>query len=151
MVCLGNICRSPLADGLLRDKIAKRNLPHLVDSAGTSAHHVGHKPDSRMIQTALHYGLDISTLRARQFVVTDFDAFDLIYVMDKENLRNVSKLARNHNDLSKVSLILNLLEATDQEVPDPYYGGAAGFHHVYALLDRATDQLIHTLTTHENR
>ncbi len=104
-----------------------------------------------MIQTALQYGLDISTLRARQFVVTDFDAFDLIYVMDKENLRNVSKLARNHDDLSKVSLILNLLEATDQEVPDPYYGGAAGFQHVYALLDRATDQLIHTLTTHENR
>lgn len=151
MVCLGNICRSPLADGLLRDKIAKRNLPHLVDSAGTSAHHVGQKPDSRMIQTAKEFGLDISTLRARQFVVSDFDEFDLIYVMDKENLRNVSKLSRNKEDLSKVSLILNLLEATDHEVPDPYYGGAAGFQHVYSLLDRATDQLIHTLTTHENR
>ena len=151
MVCLGNICRSPLADGLLRDKIAKRNLPHLVDSAGTSAHHVGHKPDSRMIQTAQQFGLDISTLRARQFVVSDFDEFDLIYVMDKENLRNVSKLARNQDDLSKVSLILNLLEAIDQEVPDPYYGGATGFQHVYSLLDRATDQIIYTLTTHENR
>ncbi|MEN9400542.1 MAG: hypothetical protein RL632_1645 [Bacteroidota bacterium] len=104
-----------------------------------------------MIQTAKEFGLDISTLRARQFVVSDFDEFDLIYVMDKENLRNVSKLSRNKEDLSKVSLILNLLEATDHEVPDPYYGGAAGFQHVYSLLDRATDQLIHTLTTHENR
>jgi protein-tyrosine phosphatase len=151
MVCLGNICRSPLADGLLRDKIAKRNLPHRVDSAGTSAHHVGHKPDSRMIKTAKEFGLDISTLRARQFVVSDFDEFDLIYVMDKENLRNVSKLARNQEDIRKVSLILNVLDTTNEEVPDPYYGGDAGFHHVYSLLDRATDQLIHTLTTHENR
>ena len=151
MVCLGNICRSPLADGLLRDKIAKRNLPHLVDSAGTSAHHVGHKPDSRMIKTAQQFGLDISNLRARQFVVSDFDEFDLIYVMDKENLRNVSKLARNQEDLRKIALILNLLDTVDQEVPDPYYGGEAGFQHVYSLLDRATDQLIETLTTHENR
>ncbi len=151
MVCLGNICRSPLADGLLRDKIAKRNLPHLVDSAGTSAHHVGNKPDARMIKTARQFGVDLSTLRARQFVVSDFDEFDLIYVMDKENLQNVSKLARNKQDLSKVSLILNLLDTRDQEVPDPYYGGEAGFQQVYSLLDRATDQLIHTLTTHENR
>ncbi len=151
MVCLGNICRSPLADGLLRDKIAKRNLPHLVDSAGTSAHHVGNKPDARMIKTARQFGVDLSTLRARQFVVSDFDEFDLIYVMDKENLQNVSKLARNKQDLSKVSLILNLLDTRDQEVPDPYYGGEAGFQHVYSLLDRATDQLILTLTTHENR
>ena len=146
MVCLGNICRSPLADGLLRDKISKKNLPHLVDSAGTSAHHVGDKPDARMIKTAQQFGVDISTLRARQFVVSDFDEFDLIYVMDNENLKNVSKLARNQDDLGKVSLILNLLEATNQEVPDPYYGGDAGFQHVYSLLDRATDQLILTLT-----
>ena len=104
-----------------------------------------------MIQTAQQFGLDISTLRARQFIVSDFDEFDFIYVMDKENLQNVSKLARNQEDLSKISLILNLLEATNQEVPDPYYGGASGFQHVYSLLDRATDQLIHTLTTHENR
>jgi len=99
-----------------------------------------------MIKTAQQFGVDISTLRARQFVVSDFDEFDLIYVMDNENLKNVSKLARNQDDLGKVSLILNLLEATNQEVPDPYYGGDAGFQHVYSLLDRATDQLILTLT-----
>jgi len=104
-----------------------------------------------MIKTAQQFGLDISNLRARQFVVSDFDEFDLIYVMDKENLRNVSKLARNQEDLRKIALILNLLDTVDQEVPDPYYGGEAGFQHVYSLLDRATDQLIETLTTHENR
>lgn len=148
MVCLGNICRSPLADGLLRDKVEKRNLPIVVDSAGTSAHHVGNSPDSRMVRTANQFGLDISNLRSRQFTLADFDAFDLIYVMDKENLRNVSKLARNRDDMKKVSLILNLIAPNqNQEVPDPYYGGDAGFLDVYSLLDRATDHIIQTMTT----
>ena len=148
MVCLGNICRSPLADGLLRDKVEKRNLPIVVDSAGTSAHHVGNSPDPRMVRTANQFGLDISNLRSRQFTLADFDAFDLIYVMDKENLRNVSKLARNTDDMKKVSLILNLISPNQhQEVPDPYYGGDAGFLDVYSLLDRATDHIIQTMTT----
>jgi len=148
MVCLGNICRSPLADGLLRDKVEKRNLPIVVDSAGTSAHHLGNSPDSRMVRTANQFGLDISNLRSRQFTLADFDAFDLIYVMDKENLRNVSKLARNRDDMKKVSLILNLIAPNqNQEVPDPYYGGDAGFLDVYSLLDRATDHIIQTMTT----
>ena len=148
MVCLGNICRSPLADGLLRDKVKQRNLSVVVDSAGTSAHHVGNSPDPRMVRTANQFGLDISNLRSRQFVRTDFDAFDHIYVMDKENLRNVSKLARNTDDMKKVSLILNLLAPNqNQEVPDPYYGGDAGFLDVYSLLDRATDHIIQTMTT----
>lgn len=145
MVCLGNICRSPLADGLLRQKIAKRGLSHVVDSAGTSAHHVGEKPDSRMIKTAKQFGLDISSLRARLFEVKDFDEFDLIYVMDKQNLMNVNKLARNQADLDKVSLILDLIDSTIKEVPDPYYGGESGFLEVYSLLDRATEQLLTTL------
>jgi len=148
MVCLGNICRSPLADGLLRDKVKKNNLPIVVDSAGTSAHHVGNSPDPRMVRTANQFGLDISNLRSRQFTLADFDGFDLIYVMDKENLRNVSKLARNRDDMKKVSLILNLIAPNqNQEVPDPYYGGEAGFLEVYSLLDRATDHIIHTMTT----
>jgi protein-tyrosine phosphatase len=148
MVCLGNICRSPLADGLLRDKVRKRNLPVIVDSAGTSAHHVGNGPDARMVSTAKRFGLDISGLRSRQFQVTDFDSFDLIYVMDKENLKNVAKLARNSDDLKKVTLILNLITPDkNQEVPDPYYGGEAGFLDVYSLLDQATDHIIQTLTT----
>ena len=86
MVCLGNICRSPLADGLLRDKVQKLNLPVTVDSAGTSGLHAGDNPDPRMIKTARQYGLDISSLRSRKFTVQDFDTFDKIFVMDKENL-----------------------------------------------------------------
>lgn len=148
MVCLGNICRSPLADGLLRDKVQKLNLPVIVDSAGTSGIHAGDKPDPRMIKTASQYGLDIGYLRSRKFTVNDFDTFDRIFVMDKENLHNVSKLARNNNDMQKVSLILNLIDPEKNlEVPDPYYGGDAGFKEVYSLLDRATDQIIHTLTS----
>lgn len=148
MVCLGNICRSPLADGLLRDKVEKLNLPVIVDSAGTSGLHSGEMPDRRMINTAHQFGLDISYLRSRKFTTEDFETFDHIYVMDEENLKNVSKLARNHEQLKKVSLILNLIEpGKNLEVPDPYYGGDAGFREVYSLLDRATDQLIHTLTS----
>ena len=148
MVCLGNICRSPMADGLLRDKVQKLNLPVIVDSAGTSGLHAGHKPDSRMIKTANQFGLNISKLRSRKFTVQDFDSFDRIFVMDKDNLYNVSQLARNNEDLQKVTLILDLIEpGKNLEVPDPYYGGDAGFREVYSLLDRATDQIIHTLTS----
>lgn len=147
MVCLGNICRSPLADGLLRDKVQKLNLPVTVDSAGTSGLHAGDKPDLRMIKTANQFGLDISKLRSRKFTVQDFDTFDHIYVMDKDNLYNVSQLARNNEDMRKVMLILDLIEpGKNLEVPDPYYGGDAGFNEVYSLFDRATDQIIHTLT-----
>ena len=148
MVCLGNICRSPLADGLLRDKVEKLNLPVIVDSAGTSGLHSGDKPDPRMIKTARQFGLDISYLRSRKFTEKDFETFDHIYVMDEENLKNVSKLARNNEELKKVSLILNLIEpGKNLEVPDPYYSGDAGFREVYSLLDQATDQLIQTLTS----
>ena len=147
MVCLGNICRSPLADGLLRDKVQKLNLPVIVDSAGTSGLHAGDKPDPRMIKTASQYGLDISCLRSRKFTVHDFDNFDRIFVMDKENLQNVSRLARSNEDIRKVRLILDLIEpGKNLEVPDPYYGGDAGFKEVYSLLDCATDKIIHTLT-----
>lgn len=146
MVCLGNICRSPLADGLLRRKISENQLDVEVDSAGTSNHHRGEAPDSRMIATAQSYGTDISFLRARQFVKADFQDFDLIYVMDKSNLRNVMALASSEQDRQKVKLILNELNPhLDQEVPDPYFGGQAGFDHVYGLLDEATDKIILTI------
>lgn len=146
MVCLGNICRSPLADGLLRRKVAENQLDVEVDSAGTSNQHRGEAPDARMVATANSYGTDISFLRARQFVKADFQNFDLIYVMDKSNLRNVMALASSEQDRQKVKLILNELNPnTDQEVPDPYFGGQAGFDHVYALLDEATDKLINNI------
>jgi len=146
MVCLGNICRSPLADGILRDKIKSNKLQIEIDSCGTSSHHVGQQPDERMMETALKHGCDISTLRARQFKVADFNNFDIIYVMDSSNYNNVIKLASSESDKEKVKLFLNeLYPNKNMAVPDPYYGGDQGFEDVYDLVDRATDVIIEKL------
>lgn len=141
MVCLGNICRSPLAQGILESKVDGSIVE--VDSAGTAAYHVGESPDPRSVATARQHGIDISAQRGRQFTVSDFDAYDHIYVMDRSNYQNVLRLARNDNDRNKVKLILNeLFPGEDREVPDPYYGGDQGFEHVYELLDSASDRII---------
>ena len=142
-VCLGNICRSPLADGILRRKVVENKLNFEVDSCGTAAYHVGEKPDPRMIQTAKNRGTDISFLRARQFSKTDFDYFDSIFVMDKENYKNIIALTTNESQKEKVKLILNEINPNNNdEVPDPYYGGQEEFEHVYDLLDLATDKIL---------
>lgn len=146
MVCLGNICRSPLADGLLRKKVTEAGLNVEVDSAGTGAFHVGNPPDSRMRAIAKSMGCPIDDLRARQFVVSDFDHFDRIFVMDQSNRKHVLALARTSADEAKVEMILNLSYPNQNlEVPDPYYGGDAGFKEVYQLLDEATDVLMKEL------
>jgi len=146
MVCLGNICRSPMADGLLRKKVQEHKLDVHVDSAGTANYHVGGAPDARMTETAKRKDVDISGLQARQFVVSDFDTFDLIYVMDHSNYDNVVRLARNEANRSKVQLILELLPNQPEiEVPDPYYGGQDGFEHVFDLLDKTTDIILNNL------
>lgn len=151
MVCLGNICRSPLADGLLRRKVSENQLDVEVDSAGTSNHHRGEAPDMRMQATAKKNGTDLSFLRARQFVKSDFQDFDLIYVMDKSNLQNVLALASSEQDRQKVNLILNEIHPnSNAEVPDPYFGGQAGFDHVYALLDEATDKIVNNIKNKAN-
>ncbi|WP_235835874.1 low molecular weight protein-tyrosine-phosphatase [Cognatitamlana onchidii] len=138
MVCLGNICRSPLAEGILKSK-----LPHstfLIDSAGTAAYHIGSAPDPRSEAIASKNGLNISHLKGRQFEVSDFDHFDYIYVMDQSNYDNVVKLARTNQDISKVDLILNKVHpGKNYDVPDPYYGGTEGFKNVYKMLDEACD------------
>jgi protein-tyrosine phosphatase len=149
MVCLGNICRSPLADGLLRRKVSENKLKIEVDSAGTSAYHVGDAPDHRMTETAKNRGTDISFLRARQFESEDFQAFDLIYVMDQSNLKNVLALAQNETEKKKVKLILNEISTADAEVPDPYFGGQSGFEQVYDLLDEATDIIIEKINNNQ--
>ena len=147
MVCLGNICRSPMADGLMRKKVQDNQLDIYVDSAVTANYHVGGAPDTRMTATAKSKGIDISGLKARQFIVSDFDAFDLIYVMDQSNYNNVVRLARNETDIQKVQLILELRTSPHEiEVPDPYYGGQDGFEHVYQLLDESTDIILKRLT-----
>ena len=146
MVCLGNICRSPLADGLLRKKIAENKLDIEVDSAGTSAYHAGNTPDERTIENALRHNLDLSKLRARQFKKEDFQEFDLIYAMDRMNYYNVLELADSDEDREKVKLILaELPDESLNEVPDPYYSGEQGFEKVYQLLDAATDAIVENL------
>ncbi len=140
MVCLGNICRSPMAHGILRSKLNLLKLDVEVDSAGTSAYHIGDAPDIRQQETALVKGIDISDLRARQFTVQDFDDFDLIYAMDDSNYNNMASLARDELDHAKLKMILN--ENNPEQylsVPDPYYGGSDGFELVYQLLDEACE------------
>ena len=138
MVCLGNICRSPLAEGILKSKLFRANV--VIDSAGTGAYHIDQKPDSRSIAIAKINGIDITGQRARKFLVEDFDAFDLIYVMDHENYRDVVSLARNEEDIVKVKMILNEVFPNENlDVPDPYLGGDFGFKNVYKMLDEACE------------
>ncbi|MEM5566469.1 low molecular weight protein-tyrosine-phosphatase [Psychroserpens sp. AS72] len=137
MVCLGNICRSPLAHGLLESKLPSDLF--YVDSAGTANYHIGDSPDQRSIAVAKTHGIDISQQQVRQFKISDFDTFDYIYVMDQSNFDNVIKLARDTDDFAKVKLILEVDTSTlDKHVPDPYYGGDSGFENVFKLLDKAT-------------
>lgn len=144
MVCLGNICRSPLAEGILKSKLSEYN--YFVDSAGTSNYHIGEKPDTRSIQIAKQYGLDISKQKGRQFTVEDFDRFDYIYAMDNSNYKNIIRLARNNNDLEKVNLILNESQpGLNLDVPDPYYGGDSGFDTVFKMLDLACNTIAEEL------
>ena len=144
MVCLGNICRSPLAEGILRSKLPSNHF--MVDSAGTANYHTGNAPDHRSISVAKKYGLDISNLRGRQFKAIDFDAFDHIYVMDESNYNNVIALARNQEDQDKVKFILNeIYPSQNYSVPDPYYGGNEGFENVYKMLDEACTIIVENL------
>jgi protein-tyrosine phosphatase len=152
MVCLGNICRSPMADGLLRRKVKENNLNVLVDSAGTANYHTGSPPDKRMIETAKTRGTNIHDLRARQFTKKDFENFDLIYVMDESNFSNVNGLSHNKVDGQKVKLILDeLFPNESMHVPDPYYGSMKDFMDVYDLLDNVTDVIIEKIKNGEIR
>jgi len=135
MVCLGNICRSPLAEGILRSKLSNN---FIVDSAGTGGWHAGELPDKRSIEIAKKKGLDITNQRARKFTIKDFLEFDLIYAMDTSNLKDILQLAPNENAKRKVHLILNEIYPNEnKDVPDPYYGLNDGFEKVYNMLDEA--------------
>ncbi len=139
MVCLGNICRSPLAEGILASKVDPDHV--FVDSAGTGGYHIGNPPDRRSIAVARKYGLDISHQRCRQFSKADFAAFDLIYVMDRSNFSNVARLASTSEEAQKIKLLLEEVPLGISEVPDPYYGEADGFEEVYQMIDRACEAI----------
>lgn len=141
-VCLGNICRSPLAEGILLKLVSENKLPLFIDSAGTSNYHIGEKPDNRTILNARNHGVNLSELRARQFIESDFTNFDLIYVMDNSNLRNVLTLSKTEEHRKKVKLFLNeLCPNENQEVPDPYYSGDQGFEEVFQLVYQACEKI----------
>ncbi len=138
MVCLGNICRSPLAEGILKSKVDPQKV--FVDSAATSDYHIGHSPDERSVAIAKKNELDITSQQGRQFSAGDFDDFDKIYVMDMSNYKDVISLARNEEDKKKVALILNeIFPGENVEVPDPYHGGNDGFSRVYEMLNDACE------------
>ena len=138
MVCLGNICRSPLAEGILKSKSNKI----IVDSAGTAGYHAGSKPDQRSIEIGLKNNIDITNQRARQFTSNDFDDFDKIYAMDNDNYSKIISLATNQDQIDKVDLILNEVYPNQfKSVPDPYYGGEKGFENIYNLLEKACEQI----------
>ncbi|PWK19490.1 protein-tyrosine phosphatase [Xanthomarina spongicola] len=144
IVCLGNICRSPLAEGILKSKLPSEEF--IVDSAGTGDYHIGSTPDNRSIKVAKKYGLDISNQRGRQFTELDFIKFDIIYVMDSSNYENVIRLARNENDKNKVKMILNeIYPNQNYDVPDPYTGGIQGFESTFKMLDEACIEIAKTL------
>ena len=139
-VCLGNICRSPLAEGIMLHLKNKHNLNVEIDSAGTAGYHIGEAPDKRTIANAKKNGVDLSLLRARQFEKGDLDVFDKIYVMDHSNLRNVLALAKDQKQKEKVSLFLNAVyPGKDLEIPDPYYGTEQSFEDVFQLVYKACE------------
>ena len=144
MVCLGNICRSPMAEGILKHELSKRNLNDIeVDSAGFEPFHEGDRPDQRGMATMKKHGIDISSIRSRLFKVEDFDEFDKIYVMDHNNYKDVIRMARDENDKKKVDLLLNQIQpGSNAVVPDPYYGGDEGFDSVFNLLSNACEKIV---------
>tara|TARA_Y100000589_G_C27170911_1_gene636666 strand:+ start:357 stop:812 length:456 start_codon:yes stop_codon:yes gene_type:complete len=143
MVCLGNICRSPLAHGILSHKAKEKKINLIVDSAGTGNWHTGNKPDSRSINIAKKFGIDISNQKARQITKDDLFEYDLIYVMDTQNKRDVYKLCTNESQKLKVKLILNEVNVdSNNSVPDPYYDEIDGFEEVYKLLNEACQKII---------
>ncbi|MGB0883965.1 MAG: low molecular weight protein-tyrosine-phosphatase [Flavobacteriales bacterium] len=139
-ICLGNICRSPLAEGILKHKLTDQH--HTIDSAATSGHHQGEGADPRSIAIAHRYGIDLSDLRSRPFQPIDFELFDHILVMDEANYRAIESLAKTDLHRKKIERILDYSARSETEVPDPYYGGDFGFENVYQLLNEACDGFI---------
>ena len=137
MVCLGNICRSPLAEGILKSKLPDH---YIVDSAGTIAMHEGEHPDKRSVKVAALHNIDISKQRSRPIQPKDLEYFDRIYCMDRNNLKDVSAMAKNEGQRQKISLILDVLhDNNNTEVPDPYWGNQQDFEDVFQLLNKSCD------------
>ncbi|WP_276480107.1 low molecular weight protein-tyrosine-phosphatase [Paraflavitalea pollutisoli] len=148
MVCLGNICRSPLAEGILQHKAQQAGLDWTVDSAGTNGYHVGEAPHRLSQKVALLNGVDISQQRARRFSGADFAQYDKIYAMAVDVVDEMKGLAKQHFQAGKVDLLMNELHpGRDLDVPDPWYGTEPGYHEVYKMIDEACDRIIAQYTS----
>jgi len=150
-VCMGNICRSPTAEGVFRDVVKKRNLQNFikVDSAGTHAYHIGESPDSRSQSTAKSRGVDLSSQRARKVVANDFECFDYVIAMDHSNYENLKVLATSEQQ-EKLHLFMDFaLDWDNAEVPDPYYGGGDGFKNVFDMVQSASEGLLDSIVKND--
>lgn len=142
-VCLGNICRSPLAEGILKKKFEEKGIDGIIHSAGFEPYHEGQHPDPRSVSTAKKHRIDISNKVARLFSQEDFDHYDKILVMDSMNYADVIRLARDESDHKKVDYLLNQVnEGSNDEIPDPYYGGPSGFDKVYDMMEKACERIV---------
>ncbi len=147
MVCLGNICRSPLAEGILLQKIKAAGLSWEVDSAGTNGYHINEAPHYLSQRVALKHGLNISQQRCRRFTIADFEHFDKIYAMAADVTDAIKKISGKKYEAGKVDLLMNLAyPGENREIPDPWYGPEAGYHVVYDLIEEACSALIKTAT-----
>lgn len=143
MVCLGNICRSPMAEGILREKIKAHHLDWIVDSAGTENYHVGERPHPLAQKTALKHGVDISEHRARRFTVQDLEIFDQVYAMSEDVYDEIKFMAGNNFSSDHVDLLLNEVHpGENNSVPDPWYGGEKDFMYAYRLIEEACDKIV---------
>lgn len=147
MVCLGNICRSPLAEGILKHKAKKAGLNWQIDSAGTNGYHVGEAPHPLSQKVARLNGIDICDQKARRFVKEDFDCYDKIYAMADDVIDDIRRIAGEKYDQAKADLFLNELHpGKNKSVPDPWYGTEPGYHEVYKLIDEACDAIVRKYT-----
>lgn len=142
-VCLGNTCRSPLAEGILKKMYADAGIDAQVESAGFESYNINESPDSRATNVAIKHGIDLSLKRARLFSPEDFDRFDKIYVMDGHNMQDVSMMARNEKDMEKVDFLLNVIkEGHNQYIQDPYRGGMDDYERVFELMEKACERIL---------
>lgn len=148
MVCLGNICRSPLAEGILQDKAFKAGLKWSVESAGTNQYHTGESPHPLSQKVAMLNNVNISNQRARRFIAADFENYDKIYALAEDVLDEIKRIAGKKFDATKIDLLMNeLYPEKNMDVPDPYFGSEKGYHSVYKMLDEVCDAIVKKYTT----
>jgi protein-tyrosine phosphatase len=152
MVCLGNICRSPLAEGILQEKAFRAGLSWSVESAGTNSYHIGDAPHPLSQKVAKLNGIDISKQRSRRFIADDFANYDHIYALSADVLSEIKRIAGKRFDATKISLLMDeLYPGEKMDVPDPWYGPEPGYHEAYSLIEKACEAIIQKYSSHQQK